>query len=116
MMYTTLFVLLLISIAHALDDNSITESSSSTTVTTETPVSSSTTEAPVIACTCGVFLSGQFKKGSKEQPKGNPALLHDQPDTFPCSNVGNKMCTNKCLDVVSMLNITLLCFNMFHLD
>ncbi|XP_001606122.2 uncharacterized protein LOC100114266 [Nasonia vitripennis] len=101
MMYSsTFFVLLLISIAHALDDNSITESSSSTTVTTETPVSSSTTEAPIIACTCGVFLSGQFKKGSKEQPKGNAALLHDQSDTFPCSNVGNKMCTNKCLDVI----------------
>lgn len=100
-MCSTFYVLLLISIAHALDDNSITENPSSTTVTTESSIISSTTEAPVISCTCGVFLSGQFKKGSKDQPKGNPALLHEQSDLFPCSNVGNKMCTNKCLDVVS---------------
>ncbi|XP_012262248.2 follicle cell protein 3C-1 [Athalia rosae] len=58
-----------------------------------------TTESP-IGCVCGVFLSGQFKKNSKDQPKGNPAMLHEHPDTFPCTIVGNKLCTNKCLDTI----------------
>ncbi|XP_015608435.1 follicle cell protein 3C-1 isoform X3 [Cephus cinctus] len=63
------------------------------------PAEAPTTELP-IGCVCGVFLSGQFKKGSKEQPKGNPALLHEHPDTFACTAVGNKLCTNKCLDII----------------
>lgn len=67
------------------------------------PSDAPTTEMPV-GCVCGVFLSGQFKKGSKEQPKGNPALLHEHPDNFACSIVGNKLCTNKCLDTVSSMN------------
>jgi hypothetical protein len=112
-MYPIFILCLFISLTYALDDNSITESIYPT-ITTESPVSSSATEAPVIGCTCGVFLSGQFKKGSKEQPKGNPALLHEHPDIFPCSNIGNKMCTNKCLDVVSII-IYVLFFNV-HLD
>lgn len=41
----------------------------------------STTESPS-SCICGIFLSGQFKKGSKEQPTGNPALIHDQPGSI----------------------------------
>ncbi|XP_011502866.1 PREDICTED: follicle cell protein 3C-1 [Ceratosolen solmsi marchali] len=100
-MYSIFFLCLFMPLTYALDDNSITESTSPT-MTTESLISSSAliTEAPVIGCTCGVFLSGQFKKGSKEQPKGNPALLHEHPDVFPCSNIGNKMCTNKCLDVI----------------
>ena len=109
-MYPTFFVFLLISFANALDDNSITESSSSTIVT-EAPIIPPTTETTVKGCMCGVFLSGQFKKGSKEPPKGNPALLHELSDTFPCSNIGNKMCTNKCLDVVSCFDILSLTFH-----
>lgn len=64
-------------------------------------VNSSTNSSEPIGCVCAVFLSGQFKKGSKEQPKGYPALLHEYPDSLPCNTVGNKLCTNKCLDVVS---------------
>ncbi|XP_032664687.1 uncharacterized protein LOC116841176 [Odontomachus brunneus] len=63
-------------------------------------VSSSTNSSEPIGCVCAVFLSGQFKKGSKEQPKGYPALLHEHPDSFLCNAVGNKLCTNKCLDVI----------------
>jgi len=64
------------------------------------PFDAPTSPETPLGCVCGVFLSGQFKKGSKEQPKGNPALLHEHTDSFPCSNVGNKLCTNKCLDVI----------------
>ena len=59
----------------------------------------STTESPP-GCVCGIFLSGQFKKGSKEQPTGNPALIHDQPGIFPCTPGGNRICTNKCLETI----------------
>lgn len=59
----------------------------------------STAESP-IGCVCAIFLSGQFKKNSKEQPKGSPALIHEQIDTFPCTPVGNRLCTNKCLDTI----------------
>lgn len=65
-----------------------------------TILQTSTTESPP-GCVCGIFLSGQFKKSSKEQPTGNPALIHDQPGIFPCTPGGNRICTNKCLDTVS---------------
>lgn len=63
--------------------------------------STNSSEQPV-GCVCAVFLSGQFKKGSKEQPKGYPALLHEHPDPLPCSNIGNRLCTSKCLEAVSV--------------
>ncbi|KAH0952337.1 hypothetical protein HN011_006605 [Eciton burchellii] len=53
-----------------------------------------------VGCVCAVFLNGQFKKGSREQPKGYPALLHEYPNPLPCSAIGNKLCTSKCLDVI----------------
>lgn len=56
-------------------------------------------------CTCGVFLSGQFKKGSPDPPKGNAALLHEQDIMLPCTPQGVKLCTNRCLEVVSKLHI-----------
>lgn len=54
-----------------------------------------------IPCSCAVFLSGQFKKGSNEQPIGNPALLYEQNTILQCTLAGNKQCTNKCLETVS---------------
>lgn len=60
----------------------------------------STFEEPV-GCICGIFLSGQFKKGTIEQPTGNPALLHEQSESFPCTSLGNRQCINKCLEMVS---------------
>ena len=53
------------------------------------------------SCTCAVFLTGQFTKGSTDQPTGQPALLHEQDTSYPCTTVGNKQCTNKCLETVS---------------
>ncbi|GAB1868349.1 Armadillo repeat-containing protein 7 [Camponotus japonicus] len=53
-----------------------------------------------IGCVCAVFLSGQFTKGSKEQPKGYPAFLHEHPDPLPCSTFGNRLCTSKCLEAI----------------
>lgn len=60
--------------------------------------------APEPSCVCGVFLSGQFIKGSNQQPVGNPALLHEQGDRFACNSMGNKQCVNKCLDLVSIFD------------
>ncbi|XP_044017100.1 follicle cell protein 3C-1 [Aphidius gifuensis] len=57
------------------------------------------TAAP-IGCLCGVFLSGSFKKFSKAQPFEPPALIQEHKDSFPCTLIGNKLCTSKCLDVI----------------
>ncbi|KDR24414.1 follicle cell protein 3C-1 isoform X2 [Zootermopsis nevadensis] len=51
-------------------------------------------------CVCGVFLTGQFVKGSRDPPRGNAALLHENSDPLPCNPFGNKQCTNKCLDLI----------------
>lgn len=59
----------------------------------------STTDPPV-GCACGIFLSGQFKKGSKEPPKGNPAIINDLPDELPCTPAGNRLCINKCVETI----------------
>lgn len=53
------------------------------------------------SCTCAVFLTGQFTKGSQEKPKGHPALLNEHEVLFPCTAAGNKQCTNKCLETVN---------------
>ncbi|KAG4076131.1 hypothetical protein HA402_011477 [Bradysia odoriphaga] len=53
-----------------------------------------------VPCTCGVFLTGQFKRGSNEQPKGNPALMYEQEHNFPCNPAGVKQCTNRCLEMI----------------
>lgn len=52
-------------------------------------------------CTCGVFLSGQIVKGSKQPPIGNAVLLHEQDNFVQCTPIGHKQCTNKCLESVS---------------
>lgn len=62
-----------------------------------------TSEESPIPCTCGVFLSGQFKKGSKEQPKGVPVLTQEMDTPFMNNSVGNRQCTNKCLESVRTL-------------
>uniref|UniRef100_A0ABD2XPR5 Follicle cell protein 3C-1 n=1 Tax=Trichogramma kaykai TaxID=54128 RepID=A0ABD2XPR5_9HYME len=108
-MYPLLLIFLLVTRVYASEDNAITvaattqdqDQDQTTDPTTEIPTSLITsTEAPLIACTCGVFLSGSFKRGSKVPPSEHPALQYEQAETFPCSSIGNKMCTNKCLDVV----------------
>lgn len=61
------------------------------------------TKEPV-PCTCGVFLSGQFKRGSKEQPKGVPVLTQETDTPFLNNAVGSRQCTNKCLEVVRIFS------------
>ena len=83
-------------------ENTTTQSSNTTEIIEPGTNSSTTTESPLIPCVCGIFLSGTLKKGSKEPPKEFPTLSYEQTDTFPCSNIGNKMCTNRCLESVSI--------------
>ncbi|CAD7092722.1 unnamed protein product [Hermetia illucens] len=52
----------------------------------------------IYPCTCGVFLSSQFKKGSTEPPKGAPVVRHEQDKVFPCTPLGIRQCQNKCLE------------------
>ena len=54
-----------------------------------------------IPCTCGVFLSGQFKKGSQQQPTGNAALIQEITESLQCNSIGEKQCINRCLETVS---------------
>lgn len=55
----------------------------------------------VVPCTCGIFLSSQFKKGSPDPPEGSPALLLDINKAFACNQVGVRQCQSKCLEAVS---------------
>ncbi|XP_014214304.1 follicle cell protein 3C-1 [Copidosoma floridanum] len=108
-----LFILTACTFVHAIEDYVISESATSNELTTEiylpstppppstdtiTTSTTTTTAATAIGCSCGVFLSGQFNKGTKEQPKENPSLLLEQPEKFPCTNAGNKLCMHKCLE------------------
>lgn len=65
-------------------------------------------------CTCGVFLSGQFKKGSKEAPEGNAALMHEQDSMYPCTSIGAKQCSNKCLETVRIFAFYFLSFEFLN--
>lgn len=60
------------------------------------------TDSDPTPCTCGIFLSGQFKKGSKEQPKGVPVLTQEMDTPFMNNAIGNRQCINKCLELVSI--------------
>lgn len=62
-------------------------------------LNSTTTSKELVPCTCGIFLNGQFKKGSP--PKGNPALQSEIDIVYPCNAPGFKLCQNRCLDTVS---------------
>jgi hypothetical protein len=70
--------------------------------------------AELVPCMCGVFLSGQFVKGRQDQPKGNAALLHEHTEPLPCNPYGNKQCTNKCLDLVSIFLSVSLSLSLTH--
>lgn len=52
-------------------------------------------------CFCGIFMGGQFKKGSKEQPKGKAILSQKQTVSTSCNSIGNRICLNSCLNTVS---------------
>lgn len=55
----------------------------------------------LISCSCAVFLSGQFVRGSPKPPVGYPPITADIEDQFPCNPIGVNKCTKKCLDNVS---------------
>lgn len=57
--------------------------------------------ANATTCTCAVFMSGQFKRGSSEQPSGFPALISEENHAYPCNPIGMKSCVNRCLESVS---------------
>lgn len=57
--------------------------------------------ANATTCTCAVFMSGQFKRGSTEQPTGFAALISELEQAYPCNPVGMKTCVNRCLESVS---------------
>lgn len=57
----------------------------------------STTPVP---CTCGIFLSGQFKKGSKAAPKGEPVITEEQDAHFAHNSIGQRQCANKCIESI----------------
>lgn len=56
----------------------------------------------VVPCTCGIFLSSQFKKGSPDPPEGSPALLQEINKIFACNQIGVRQCQSKCLEAVSL--------------
>lgn len=64
------------------------------------PLNSLSATSDNVPCSCAVFMSGQFKKGSSEQPKGHPALIQETGHVFPCTPAGTKLCTNKCLETI----------------
>ncbi|XP_043685024.1 follicle cell protein 3C-1 [Vespula pensylvanica] len=85
------FIFIILCVSTVYTKNDINENNSNR-------IESSSEES--VGCICGIFLSGQFKKGTKEQPTGNPALLHEQSESFPCTPLGNRQCTNKCLEMI----------------
>ncbi|KAM7348566.1 follicle cell protein 3C [Cochliomyia hominivorax] len=53
-----------------------------------------------LSCTCGIFLSSQFVKGSAEPPKGDPAISTTLERSFQCNAIGQKQCQTKCLEQI----------------
>lgn len=74
----------------------------------------STDKNELVPCTCGIFLTGQFVKGSHQQPSEGPALLHEHDHTYPCSPIGRRQCANKCLEVVGFVILSLAYLTAVH--
>ncbi|XP_022919127.1 follicle cell protein 3C-1 isoform X2 [Onthophagus taurus] len=53
-----------------------------------------------IPCTCGVFLSGQISKESKNEVTGKPAFTIEAGATFADNSIGLRQCMNKCLEQI----------------
>lgn len=61
---------------------------------------SNVTEETKIGCVCGIFLTTQLDRLNSQQPKGGAVVKYTSPDKFPCTPVGNKMCMNRCVEMV----------------
>ncbi|TMW43986.1 hypothetical protein DOY81_010937 [Sarcophaga bullata] len=53
-----------------------------------------------VSCTCGIFLSSQFVKGSSAPPKGEPVIANTLDRQFVCNPIGRKQCQTKCLEQI----------------
>ena len=53
------------------------------------------------SCTCGIFLSSQFVKGSSAPPKGEPVISNTLDMQFVCNPIGRRQCQTKCLEQVN---------------
>ncbi|XP_023291768.2 follicle cell protein 3C-1 [Lucilia cuprina] len=84
------------------NDSSETTSKEETTITTTDNVKSTLNSPPEddFSCTCGIFLSSQFIKGSSEPPKGEPAISSTIERSFACNAIGQKQCQTKCLEQI----------------
>ncbi|XP_076547279.1 follicle cell protein 3C-1-like [Osmia lignaria lignaria] len=109
--YITMYpVLLILCLSSALANDQIKSTNLNNTLHV------STTPTPH-GCVCGIFLTKQFKKGSKEPPIGDPAVMHEHPGIFSCTQSGNRHCVNKCLEtIVKFLpsSSTILCGSIEH--
>ncbi|KAL1513349.1 hypothetical protein ABEB36_002770 [Hypothenemus hampei] len=99
-MHRTFFFLIICILPQAI--LSATVISNNTLILQSIEDKSSTDVSPPedIPCTCGVFLSSQFKKGSKDQPKGDPVLTQEIDAPFMNNAIGNKQCTHRCLEAI----------------
>ncbi|XP_065363621.1 follicle cell protein 3C-1 [Calliphora vicina] len=70
--------------------------------TSKEDTTTSTANAPRedLSCTCGIFLSSQFVKGSPEPPKGEPVISTTLERSFVCNAIGQKQCQTKCLEQI----------------
>ncbi|XP_036318240.1 follicle cell protein 3C-1 [Rhagoletis pomonella] len=73
---------------------------SSPTKSSKRTTSTTTESGRPVPCTCGVFLTSQIKRSSKEQPEGAPVITNELDRTFPCNAVGQKQCQTKCLESI----------------
>lgn len=87
----------------------ITENVSTSELTTNEPSTAATVVVKSSAkkllnedvpCTCGIFLSSQFVKGSPAPPKGEPIISTTLDRQFVCNSIGRKQCQTKCLEQV----------------
>ncbi|XP_055638455.1 follicle cell protein 3C-1 [Toxorhynchites rutilus septentrionalis] len=63
--------------------------------------SNSVKQTENVPCSCAIFLTGQFNKFNRsEPPRGNPGIQMELMQHFPCSTMGNKQCSNRCLDAI----------------
>ncbi|XP_034239241.1 follicle cell protein 3C-1 [Thrips palmi] len=51
-----------------------------------------------IPCTCGIFLTSQFKAAG--QPTGTPAISHEFNRATPNTAAGIRQCTTACVDMI----------------
>lgn len=82
-------------------DSFETTSKEDSTTTANNVKATFSTQQNDLSCTCGIFLSSQFVKGSPEPPKGEPVISTTLERSFQCNPIGQKQCQTKCLEQVN---------------